>query len=74
MIGCLRTRVHKQPIIALYFEFYNLEAWLHSDIHDAEIVPDNLGYEMIRRDRLSRGGGVLILVSKKYIAQIIDEF
>ena len=32
MIGCLRTRVCKQPIIALYFEFetvlksYNLEA------------------------------------------------
>ena len=34
MIGCLRTRVRKQPIIALYFEseielkFYNLEAYL----------------------------------------------
>ena len=34
MIGCLRTRVRKQPIIALYFEFenelkfYNLEAWV----------------------------------------------
>ena len=33
MIGCLRTRVRKQPIIALYFEFeivlkfYMLEAW-----------------------------------------------
>ena len=33
MIGCLRTRVPKQPIIALYFEseselkLYNLEAW-----------------------------------------------
>ena len=33
MIGCLRTRVRKQPIFALYFEFetvlkfYNLEAW-----------------------------------------------
>ena len=32
MIGCLRTRVHKQPIIVLYFEFetvlkfYNLQA------------------------------------------------
>ena len=32
MIGCLRTRVRKQPIIVLYFEFetilkfYNLEA------------------------------------------------
>ena len=35
MIGCLRTRVRKQPIIALYFEletvlkFYNLESWCH---------------------------------------------
>ena len=35
MIGCLRTRVRKQPIIVLYFEselvlkFYNLEAWAH---------------------------------------------
>ena len=35
MIGCLRTRVCKQQIIALYFElenelkFYNLEARLH---------------------------------------------
>ena len=33
MIGCLQTRVRKQRIIALYFEFetvlklYNLEAW-----------------------------------------------
>ena len=33
MIGCLRTRVRKQPVIALCFEsenelkFYNLEAW-----------------------------------------------
>ena len=35
MIGCLRTRVRKQPIIALYFEsenvlkLYNLEAMCH---------------------------------------------
>ena len=34
MIGCLRTSVCKQPIIAFYFEsgneikFYNLEVWL----------------------------------------------
>ena len=33
MIGCLQTRVRKQPIIVLYFEsenelkFYNLKAW-----------------------------------------------
>ena len=36
MIGCLRIRVRKQPIIALYFEsenelkFYNLEAILNA--------------------------------------------
>ena len=35
MIGCMRTRVRKQPTIALYFEsetvlkFYNLEARTH---------------------------------------------
>ena len=35
MIGCLRTRVRKQPIIALYFDpepvlkFYNLQARVH---------------------------------------------
>ena len=34
MISCLRTRVHKQPMIALYFEnelkFYNLDARLYT--------------------------------------------
>ena len=36
MIGCLRTRVRKQPIIALYFEsenklkFYDLDAWFYT--------------------------------------------
>ena len=38
MIGCLRIRVSKQPIIALYFEtetvrkFYNLEAWPDGEV------------------------------------------
>ena len=47
MIGCLRTRVHKQPIIALYFEsenvlkFYNLEARLRSEIALDTPPPDN---------------------------------
>ena len=37
MIGCMRTRVRKQPIIALYFEFedelkfYNLGARLQNE-------------------------------------------
>ena len=50
MIGCLRTRVRKQPIIALYFEsenefkFYNLEAlcpfyWTKTNIADQIQTP-----------------------------------
>ena len=43
MIGCLRTHVRKQPIIALYFEFenelkfYNLGGWSLSITTDYEI-------------------------------------
>ena len=50
MIGCLRTRVRKQPIIALYFEseneleLYNLKA--RSLIPDGMFVIDvNLSYD-----------------------------
>ena len=44
MIGCLRTRVCKQPIIALYFEFetvlkfYNLEARSHSGKQSGQML------------------------------------
>ena len=46
MIGCLRTRVRKQPIVALYFEselvlkFYNLEARYQVNI---EVYEDKMG-------------------------------
>ena len=48
MIGCLRTCVHMQPIIALYFEsetvlkFYNLEAWPQGFILRLKIKRNNL--------------------------------
>ena len=44
MIGCLRTCVHRQPILALYFEFenelkfYNLKAWSISYIADTWLL------------------------------------
>ena len=48
MIGCLRTRVRKQPIIALYFEsenvlrFYNLEAsWVRASGHHCRKIKGN---------------------------------
>ena len=31
------------------------ETWLNSDINNAEIVPDDMGFEMFRRDGSSRG-------------------
>ena len=51
MIGCLRTRVRKQPIIALYFEselvlnFYNLEAGSEKDVH-AQHTKGNIGIDL----------------------------
>ena len=44
MIGCLRTRAHKQPIIALSFEFenefkfYNLEACPHISMSVCRLI------------------------------------
>ena len=42
------------------------ESWLTSEVYNAEIIPDSLGYTMLRRNRGSRGGGVLILVRYFY--------
>ena len=33
-----------------------------------------MGFEMFRQDRSSRGGGVLILISKRYIAHRVEQF
>ena len=69
MIGCLRTRVRKQPIIPLYFEsetvskFYNLEARPESTIKDE---PDKLGVVapyFYLSDVLSVGRGCELTVS-----------
>ena len=50
------------------------EIWLHPDIFNAEIVREDVGYEMFRWDRSTRGGGVLVLVSKRYIALRVEQF
>ena len=65
MIGCLRTRVRKQPIIALYFEFetvlkfYNLRAdrmwvlsWIQNVLHSdnvPEFFVEKLKFEKVSR-------------------------
>ena len=63
MIGCLRTHVRKQPIIALYFEsenelkLYNLEAWLTTENHDTEYFTFDLDYTVDVCDRTEQNGG-----------------
>ena len=53
MIGCLRTRVRKQPIIALYFEsenelkLYNLEAWSKWEEHQCVQGAYNLTFRLL---------------------------
>ena len=50
------------------------EIWQNSDVHDAKIVPNELGYDVVRRDRSTRGGGILNLVSKRCIARRVELF
>ena len=48
----LLTQMHPDIVVGS-------ETWPHWDIHNAEIVPDDLVYGMFSPDRPSRGGGVL---------------
>lgn len=36
------------------------ETWLHKDIHSEEVFPSS--YNVLRRDRTNRGGGVALLI------------
>ena len=45
------------------------ETWLTVGTKDSEICPS--GYNVFRKDRGSRGGGVLIMVSDKYTAETL---
>lgn len=38
------------------------ETWLHEGIESTEVVPPS--YNIIRKDRQSRGGGVAIIIKK----------
>ena len=62
MIGCLRTRVRKQPIIALYFEsenelkLYNLEAWSHSDpriVNSVTLMKNYFSPKTVKRKQMT---------------------
>lgn len=48
--------LHDPELIAI------TETWLHSDVQDDEVFPGT--YNVIRRDRATRGGGVALLVKK----------
>ena len=50
------------------------ESWPTSDVYNAEIIPDSLGYTMCRRDIGSRRWGVFILVRDLYIANRVQEW
>ena len=49
----------------IYFNSYEIvcitETWLSDAVFDNEIIPKN--YSIYRKDRKSRGGGVLIAIS-----------
>jgi len=47
------------------------ETWLHSDIFDAELVSPE--YNIFRKDRGSRGGGIAILTKKHINSYVIHD-
>lgn len=49
------------------------ETWLHPDVNDNEIIPDNNSYNIYRNDRVDRrGGGVLLAVKKTLTSYLIN--
>ena len=43
------------------------KTWLKPDIHDSEIIPTDLGYEIFRKDRNDGYGGVMIGVKRQLV-------
>ena len=74
MVGCLRTRVRKQPIIALYFEsenelqFYNIETMVSHDKAQVIYIVD-CATDDIRSRRLAE-----IMVDRNDFAKINHRF
>lgn len=48
------------------------ETWLHEGIRDDEIIPP--GYQLLRRDRGSRGGGVAVIAKSHINVTLLDQF
>lgn len=47
------------------------ETWLHSDISDVDVIPPS--YQIFRRDRTSRGGGVAIILKNSFAASALAQ-
>ena len=64
MIGCLRNRVRKQPIISLYFDFenepksYNLEAIARGS--QAVCVFEQLNGDYLTRKSFAASGNLIV--------------
>ena len=65
-IACFRNLRHFQSFV--YSSQFNIfcicETWLSDFVYDHEILPSN--YSIYRKDRLSRGGGVLVAVNNVF--------
>lgn len=56
---------HEPDIIAV------TETWLHRDVEDSEVTPP--GYVILRKDRLSRGGGVAFIIKDHIKFSVLDD-
>lgn len=47
------------------------ETWLNNDILDSEVTPPN--YNIIRKDRPTRGGGVALMIKREIQYTVLPE-
>ena len=67
MIGCLRTHVRKQPIIALYFEFENELKFNNLGVSKSKAIGHLLLREMIAKlERILQLSGQALKSIKHY--------
>ena len=57
----------------VYLKSYDLicisETWLSNEFYDNEILPSN--YTIFRKDRLSRGGGVMVAINNSIYSLLL---
>ena len=51
---------------------FGCETWLNPNITDNEILPENTGYNIFRKDRKDGYGGVMLAIKAEIVSELVD--